>query len=74
MILTQRPWLLRYSSPVVRIHVPFFGSMLYLHNFFICGVWCGFSKTETSVFPTVEPPADGPEEAEEVDDESLQIL
>lgn len=39
MILTQRPWLLRYSSPVVRMHVPFFGSMLYLHNFFMCGVW-----------------------------------
>lgn len=71
VILTQRPWLLRYSSPVVRIHDPFFSSMLYLHNFLRWGVWRGFSKTGMSV---LEPPAGTPEEAEELNDESLQTL
>lgn len=71
VILTQRPWLLRYSSPVVRIHVPFFSSMLYLHNFLMWGVWRGLSKTGMSV---LEPPAGTPEEVEEVKDESLQTL
>lgn len=74
-ILTQRPWLLQYSSPVVRMHVPFFGSMLYLYAFLLWGVGCGLSKTEMTVFPTVEPPAEAPEEAAaELEDESLQIL
>lgn len=71
VILTQRPWLLRYCSPVVRIHVPFFSSMLYLHNFLMWGVWRGFSKTGMSV---LAPPAGTPEEAEVVNDESLQTL
>lgn len=74
LILTHRPWLLQYSSPVVRTQVPFLGSMLYLAHLLTCGAWCGLSKTATSVFPAVEPPADAPVEAEEADDESLQIL
>lgn len=57
------------------MHVPFFGSMLYLHAFLLWAVWWGLSKTETMVFPTVEPPAEAPEEeADELEDESLQIL
>ena len=71
---TQRPWLLQYSSPVVRMHVPFFGSILYLHNFLLLVV-VGASNTETTVFPGVPAvPADVLDDAEEADDESLQIL
>lgn len=74
LILTQRPWLLQYSSPVVLMQVPFFGSMLYLHDFLLCGTWWGLSKIARRVFPTVDPPAAAPAAAEQLEDESLQIL
>lgn len=73
LILTQRPWLLQYSSPVVRMQVPFFGSMLHLHNFLLCGDWLGLSQTEISVFPD-EFPGVEEDDTDEVDDESLHIL
>jgi len=72
LILTHRPWPLQYSSPVVRIHVDFLGSMLHLHDF-LCGAWCGLSLTDTTLLPPELPAVD--EDAEtEPDDESLQIL
>lgn len=56
------------------MHVPFFGSILYLHNFLLWVVE-GVSNTETTVFPGVLPvPADVLDDADEGDDESLQIL
>lgn len=72
LILTHRPWLLQYSSPVVRMHVPFFGSILHLHDF-LCGAWCGLSHTDTTLFPLELPAVDDDAEVEP-DDESLQIL
>jgi hypothetical protein len=56
------------------MHVPFFGSILYLHNFLLLVV-VGASNTETTVFPGVPAvPADVLDDAEEADDGSLQIL
>ena len=72
-ILTHSPWLLQYSSPVVRMHVPFLGSMWYLDSFLLWGVWWGLSNTDTMVLPTLDGPEEGPEEAEALE-ESLQIL
>lgn len=55
------------------MQVPFFGSMLHLHNFLLCGDWLGLSQTEISVFPD-EFPGVEEDDTDEVDDESLHIL